>query len=717
MAPTQSKLLSLVVRDYKTHVVVATAAVSAVTGAMLVAKRYAAAPASGRAAGPVSPQTDASKRKSQRVAVDARFFKRFASILKVCIPSWRAVEVRLIAVLTVLLVSRTVFSVIIAEIVGANAQAIVENNLPRLFQGLWQFALMTVPSASVNSLIKYCSALLNLRFRERLSVHVHREYIRGTNVYKAVSLGSNRIDNADQRVTADLEQFALSSSQLYSTIFKPLLDVVLFTSRLVSINGPLLPGLMFGYFGLSSWVKKMVMPPIGKLTAHGSELEGSYRTAHQRLIANAEEIAFFSGAQKEQHIISMLFARLHGHLRKMHLLKFTVGVFDGLVVKYWASIVGYFALMATFALQPKKATSDFTKDYIRNISYLTSLTVAVGQLVLVGNNFTQLAGYTSRVSELLEMVKKLDKSGTAPFALEPTVAPDAAAEGQDAETTEEVAYRPEDLTWIHEWRDRRDAHKTVVEAPEVMPTVQVTPPTPVSSAEGLDIAALRKRHTGGKLVTGDHIEFHDVDIVSPEGKLLVSHMSFKVPRGRNVMVTGPNGAGKSSLFRVIGELWPLSCGVVMKPPADEFLFIPQKPYQVLGTLRDQIIYPHSRARASERGVNDDDLKKLVELVDPAGTILSQFSLDDVRDWTTAIGGGQKQRVAMARLFYHKPNFAILDECTSAVSDDVEDKMYKTCKEMGITLFTVSHRKSHRQYHDFECRFDGKGGYSWTEIDD
>jgi ATP-binding cassette subfamily D (ALD) protein 3 len=713
MAPVWSSLASTLRRNPKQSVALVSA--SAAVGAVLLAARRISQEASAQKPKPLV-ETTQSTGKSGRVAVDALFFKRFASILKVCIPGWRAVEVRLIGVLTVLLVSRTVFSVVIAEIVGGNAQAIVENNLPRLLSGLWQFALMTVPSACVNSLIKYCSAQLNLRFRERLSLHVHREYVRGTNVYKAVSLGENRIDNADQRVTADLEQFALSSSQLYSTIFKPLLDVILFTSRLVSINGPLLPAMMFGYFGLSSAVKKMVMPPIGKLTAHGSELEGSYRTAHQRLIGNAEEIAFFAGAQKEQHIINILFDRLHSHLGRMHFLKFTVGVFDGLVVKYWASIIGYFAVMATFALQPKKAKSEFTKDYIRNISYLTSLTVAVGQLVLVGNNFTHLAGYTSRVSELLEMVKRLDKTGTAPFELErePESTPNAESAAVGAEEGVKVKSDPEELRWIHEWRDRRDELKTKIDASEEI----VAPPSiAVTAASGaVDIEALRARHTGGKIVTGDHIEFHDVDIVSPEGKLLVSHMSFEVPQGRNVMVTGPNGAGKSSLFRVIGELWPLSCGLVMKPHSDEFLFIPQKPYQVLGTLRDQVIYPHSRARAAERGVTDDDIKKLLKIVDPANTILTQFALDDVRDWTVAIGGGQKQRVAMARLFYHKPHFAILDECTSAVSDDVEDKMYKTCKEMGITLFTVSHRKSHRVYHDFECRFDGKGGYQWLEIE-
>lgn len=87
----------------------------------------------------------------------------------------------------------------------------------------------------------------------------------------------------------------------------------------------------------------------------------------------------------------------------------------------------------------------------------------------------------------------------------------------------------------------------------------------------------------------------------------MNNLNFEVKPEQNVVVTGPNGSGKSSLFRVLGmpslvrpftdyqgELWPLHSGTVTKPPNDEILFVPQKPYLVLGTLRDQIIYPHSK---------------------------------------------------------------------------------------------------------------------------
>jgi len=81
-----------------------------------------------------------------------------------------------------------------------------------------------------------------------------------------------------------------------------------------------------------------------------------------------------------------------------------------------------------------------------------------------------------------------------------------------------------------------------------------------------------------------------------------------------------------------------------------------------------------------------------------------------------LSGGEKQRIAMARLFYHKPQFAILDECTSAVSMDVEAVMYNFSKDLGITLFTVSHRQSLFKHHDFQLKFDGLGNWTFFEID-
>ena len=98
----------------------------------------------------------------------------------------------------------------------------------------------------------------------------------------------------------------------------------------------------------------------------------------------------------------------------------------------------------------------------------------------------------------------------------------------------------------------------------------------------------------GEIIISEDIIFDKVPILSPNGDTLVAEMSFKISPGMHLMITGPNGCGKSSLFRILGELWPVFGGIVHKPTIDKIFYIPQRPYLPNGTLRDQIIYPHSQ---------------------------------------------------------------------------------------------------------------------------
>jgi ATP-binding cassette subfamily D (ALD) protein 3 len=156
-------------------------------------------------------------------------------------------------------------------------------------------------------------------------------------------------------------------------------------------------------------------------------------------------------------------------------------------------------------------------------------------------------------------------------------------------------------------------------------------------------------------------------------------MSFEVKRGMNTVITGPNGCGKSSLFRILSGLWPLTGGVLRRPHMDKLFYIPQRPYLPPGTLRDQIIYPNAKAEMVKKNITDDHLRKLLESVRLDYLEGREGGFDSVNDWNDVLSGGEKQRIAMARLFYHKPLFAILDECTSAVSMDVEAELYNKAK--------------------------------------
>lgn len=95
-------------------------------------------------------------------------------------------------------------------------------------------------------------------------------------------------------------------------------------------------------------------------------------------------------------------------------------------------------------------------------------------------------------------------------------------------------------------------------------------------------------------------------------------------------------------------------GTVKKPPASDFTYIPQRPYLSLGTLRDQVIYPHSKDEMEDRGVTDNDLYNILQVVGMEDVVVREGGWDVAREWKDALSGGDKQRIAMARLFYHEP---------------------------------------------------------------
>uniref|UniRef100_A0A8C6MDY7 ATP-binding cassette, sub-family D (ALD), member 3a n=1 Tax=Nothobranchius furzeri TaxID=105023 RepID=A0A8C6MDY7_NOTFU len=220
----------------------------------------------------------------------------------------------------------------------------------------------------------------------------------------------------------------------------------------------------------------------------------------------------------------------------------------------------------------------------------------------------------------------------------------------------------------------------------------------------------------GQIINRDNvIKFDHTPLATPNGDVLIKDLTFEVRSGTNVLVCGPNGCGKSSLFRVLGELWPLFGGCLTKPERGKLFYVPQRPYMTLGSLRDQVIYPDTVEEQRRKGISDQVLKEYLDNVQLGHILDREGSWDSIQDWMDVLSGGEKQRMAMARLFYHKPQFAILDECTSAVSVDVEDYIYSHCRTVGITLFTVSHRKSLWKHHEFYLHMDGRGNYEFKPI--
>jgi len=219
----------------------------------------------------------------------------------------------------------------------------------------------------------------------------------------------------------------------------------------------------------------------------------------------------------------------------------------------------------------------------------------------------------------------------------------------------------------------------------------------------------------------DVIQFDKVSIYKPDGVLLVNNLTFTIEAPLRVMVTGDNGCGKSSMFRVLCGLWPLCGGTIYKPDDSKIYFLSQVNFVPIGSLREVMIYPKTVDEWRRDGGTDEHLQQVLEWSHLAGFKCDNVhpSLDTTLEWDTALSPGQKQRMAFARLFFHAPRFAVLDECTNGIAPAVEKDLFDRCHKLGMGVFSISHKEGLKAVHDFELHFnaDTEGTYEWIDLNE
>lgn len=603
-------------------------------------------------------------KRADRVDVDKVFFARLMRLLKILLPGgMKCKEFWLLCTQTGFLVLRTFISLYVANLDGRLVGYLVKGHGKDFLLGIIWWMVVAIPATFTNSILQYLQGILAVRYRVRLTNHILQNYVpqdESTNpIYYSIHNLDDRIKNADQLIAVDIQKFSNSLSELYGNIAKPVLDMFLYSWQLSHNIGGEAMFVVGSLIQISGYVLRVLTPHFGKYVAEEAALEGDYRFMHSRIIEYSEEIALYKGHESEKRIVDRSYFTLIDHVNRILRLRLYHGMLEDFVIKYlWGALGLVLCSVPVFFKIPGlphtiAAAGERSQDFITNKRLLISSSDAFGRVMMSYKDVAQLAGYTARVTSLLDVMNDITNS----------------------------SYQ-----------------KNLVGSEE-------------SAAEKQ--AALSEK---GETIIGDGsvIIFDQVPIVSPNGDILVPALSFKVEQGHHMLIVGPNGCGKSSMFRILGGLWPVYApGKVTRPSPADIFYIPQRPYMSKGSLRQQITYP----LPEKKNILSD-----AELTD----LLKIFKIDDVvdqvggwnaeKEWREDLSIGVQQRIAMARLFYHEPKFAILDECTSSVTSDIEAVMFAEAKKRGISMLTVSHRASLWKYHDLILQFDGYGGYIFTDLD-
>ncbi|GBG25510.1 ABC transporter ATP-binding protein [Hondaea fermentalgiana] len=580
--------------------------------------------------------------------------KRLVDLMRIFLPqglSMRDTEAKRVLLLASLIVGKTFLADAIARFDGYILSTVTQDSFGVFARAMISGALARTFLSVFDALLMKHKWFLNMAWRSRLTKALMDLYFK-SNVFYDVQNHDTRIDDPDERIAEQVETLSISLTELWTSLLKPAFDITFNSIMLYRVVGAGGMTYVIGYMGGAAAVMRFIVPNFRAIQRKEFELEGRFRAVHNRLTVHTESVAFFGGDDVEREIADGRLDDLAAHIKQSQILNFRFQLFQNFSIKQTPDLVA-FALRMLFAQGFHSDDSVLRGDG----SYISSMGEYIQQIVMA--TFKSFGDAFDLAEQLGQFVGTL-------------------------ENVTDFYYVLQELSTQH-----------------------------VTQGE------LRSSEDGS-------IEFHNVDIVAPGNLCVASNLNFKVNPGHSLLVTGPTASGKSSLQRVLAGLWPIppkdGSAFISRPcgedgtvtPAEVFL-VPQKPYSVQGSLASQICYPEEVSEQDFTPEHDKHFRELLSLVGVEYLVDREGGWFAVAKWEDTLSLGEQQRIGMARLFYHEPKFAVIDEATSAVSVDAELKAYQIAAKAGITLITISQRLALPEYHEEELRLGDEVNEEGWEI--
>ncbi|KAJ9562975.1 hypothetical protein OSB04_008135 [Centaurea solstitialis] len=569
----------------------------------------------------------------------------------------------------------------------------------------------------------YARETLALRWRSWMTKSYMERYLKNQTFYQIQS--QSIIDNPDQRIVDDLSSFTGTSLSFSLTLFNAIIDLISFSNILFGIYPPLFVVLLvysIGGTAISIFLGKGLI----NLNFMQEKMEADFRYGLVRVRENAESIAFYGGEENE---IKLLLQRFRSAFENLTMRTTSLSCLDEFVRKVYCFKWVAFMFHLQQLLISSRNLEFFTSGYRYLIQILPAAVVApmyfsgkiefgvinqsvsafnhiLGDFSLIVYQFQAISAFSAVIDRLGEFDDVLDYTNS----------------NGPVDSLDEI-----ELTYCNVKDATHFKSMKALEAQNLLVIESLTVQTPTNKA------------------------------------LLIRDLSLEVCENEHLLVTGPSGSGKTSLLRAIAGLWRTGRGVItfyakyteiVEQPqtpdvapqetimTDErkeddkrskyrdfkgVFFLPQRPYMVLGTLRQQLLYPtwpdvpdstlHSENSTSTDSMpfleaasglehvsaqsprpSTDDLIQALEDVH-LGYLLSRFSgLDTTNEWSSVLSLGEQQRLAFARLLLSRPDLVLLDESTSALDEANEAHLYEKIDAAGITYISIGHRTSLRKFH-------------------